>query len=108
MKNILIIGGSSGIGKALVHILDKSKNNVFSTYFFSDSKEEMEVSYHHLNVLDDDLDFSFLPDKLDGLVYFPGSIQLAPFHRIKPADFTKDFDFQVTGAIKVIAEVKSI
>ncbi len=105
MKNILIIGGSSGIGKALVHILDKSKNNVFSTYFFSDSKEEMEVSYHHLNVLDDDLDFSFLPDKLDGLVYFPGSIQLAPFHRIKPADFTKDFDFQVTGAIKVIQAV---
>ena len=105
MKNILIIGGSSGIGKALVHLLDKSENTVFSTYFSSDSQEESEVSYHHLNVLEDDLDLAFLPEKLDGLVYCPGSIQLAPFHRIKPADFTKDFEFQVTGAIKVIQAV---
>lgn len=105
MKNILIIGGSSGIGKALSHCLDKTQCIIHSTYFNSDLPSEAEVNYHHLNVLSDDLKLTFLPDKLDGLVYCPGSIQLAAFHRIKPSDFTKDFELQVTGAIKVIQAV---
>jgi NAD(P)-dependent dehydrogenase (short-subunit alcohol dehydrogenase family) len=35
-------------------------------------------------------------------VYCPGSINLRPFERIKPADFEADFKLQVTGAIKVL------
>jgi len=105
MKNILIIGGSSGIGKTLAFNLDKSENTVFATYLNTEIHNKDGVIYHPLDVLSEEIDLSFLPDKLDGLVYCPGSIQLAPFHRIKPADFTKDFELQVTGAIKVIQSV---
>jgi len=39
-------------------------------------------------------------ESLDGLVYCPGSINLKPFHRIKPEAFVDDFNLQVVGAIK--------
>lgn len=42
---------------------------------------------------------------IDGLVYCPGSIHLRPFERIKPSDFTADYELQVVGAIKVIQAV---
>ena len=32
MRNYLIIGGSSGIGKELVSILENDENNLFVTY----------------------------------------------------------------------------
>jgi NAD(P)-dependent dehydrogenase (short-subunit alcohol dehydrogenase family) len=63
------------------------------------------ISYHSLNVLDEAIDLSFLPEKLDGVVYCPGSINLKPFARIKPEDFTNDFNLQVGGMIKVLQAV---
>jgi NAD(P)-dependent dehydrogenase (short-subunit alcohol dehydrogenase family) len=58
-----------------------------------------------LNVLEDELDLSFVPDELHGLAYCPGSINLKPFHRIKPAEFIDDLKLQTIGAIKVIQAV---
>jgi NAD(P)-dependent dehydrogenase (short-subunit alcohol dehydrogenase family) len=51
------------------------------------------------------MDFSYLPEKIDGLVYCPGNIHLAPFHRIKPVDFLNDYTLQVVGAIQVIQAI---
>lgn len=42
------------------------------------------------------------PEKLDGLVYFPGSISLKPFHRISAEEFTKDLQINLLGAIHVL------
>ena len=55
-----------------------------------------------LNVLDENPDFSFLPDVIDGLVYCPGAVNLKPFARIKPEDFVADYQLQLIGAVKVI------
>jgi NAD(P)-dependent dehydrogenase (short-subunit alcohol dehydrogenase family) len=52
--------------------------------------------------MDAEIDFSFLPEILDGVVYCPGSINLKPFARIKSEDFTNDFNLQVGGLIKVL------
>jgi NAD(P)-dependent dehydrogenase (short-subunit alcohol dehydrogenase family) len=60
------------------------------------------ISYHSLNVLDAELNFSYLPEILDGVVYCPGSINLKPFGRIKPEEFTNDFNLQVGGLIKIL------
>jgi NAD(P)-dependent dehydrogenase (short-subunit alcohol dehydrogenase family) len=57
---------------------------------------------HPLNVLNESIDFSFLPTTLDGLIYCPGTINLRPFARIQPSDFLQDFNLQVGGAVKVI------
>lgn len=102
MKNILIVGHSSGIGKALSEKLSKD-NKVFGTYCKNQStSNNQNTTSHYLNVLDENIDISFLPETLDGIAYCPGAINLKPFARIKEEDFISDFKLQVTGAIKVI------
>ncbi len=106
MKNYLVIGASSGIGKELASILQREGNQVYGTY----RQTEVEpggngVQYHYLDVSADQPDLSFLPEKLDGIAYCPGTISLRPFARIKPEDFVKDFHVQVLGAVKVIQAV---
>lgn len=102
MKNILIVGSSSGIGNSLSKILSKN-HRVFGTFCKNNLAETSNnISLHYLNVLDDRMDFSFLPETLDGIVYCPGAINLKPFARIKEDDFINDYKLQVIGAIKVI------
>ena len=103
MSTYLIIGASSGIGKKLTEQLLDSGHSVYATYFKNKLEPQSGKSYYHyLNVLDESSSLDFLPDSLDGLVYCPGSINLRPFERIKPADFAADFNLQVIGAIKII------
>jgi len=103
MSNFVIIGGSSGMGQEAVAHLAGLGNRVYATYHSHPMVSDSDlISYHLLNVLDDSLDFSFLPDTIDGLVYCPGAIKLRPFGRISPADFISDFNLQVIGAIKCI------
>ena len=108
MKNYLVIGASSGIGKQLAHDLKDAGHNVYATYNSNPvAAAEPGLEYHALNVLDDSLNLDFLPDQLDGLVYCPGSINLKPFTRIRPEQFTEDFNLQVVGAVKVIQQALS-
>lgn len=103
MSTYLIIGASSGIGKKLADQLVESGHNILATYFKNKPESNTDLpAYHYLNVLDETITPDFLPDVLDGLVYCPGSINLRPFERIKPADFVADFNLQVMGAIKII------
>ena len=98
MKNIVIIGGSSGIGKACVDLLSK-QNNVISTYNSTEPTTHKEL-YHHLDV--NNPDYSFLPEVIDGLVYCPGRIKLTAFAKIKKETFIDDYEIQVIGAIQAI------
>lgn len=102
MKNYLIIGCSTGIGNAIFNRLGQN-HHVIGTYYKNQPESTLTNSIiHYLNVLDESSEFSFIPEKLDGLIYCPGSIQLKPFHRFKEDDFIKDYQLQVIGAVKVI------
>ena len=107
MKKFLVIGGSSGIGKELVGLLADKGYTVFATYNDHPvDSDRSNVSYFSLNVLDDDLNLEALPERLDGVAYCPGSINLMPFHRIKPEAFSKDYELQVVGAIRVLQQIQ--
>jgi NAD(P)-dependent dehydrogenase (short-subunit alcohol dehydrogenase family) len=103
MQNYLIIGGSSGIGQELAAQLSQSGNQVIATFNKNEpTGQNPQIRFHHLNVLEETPSLDFLPDELAGFAYCPGSINLRPFERIKPADFETDYKLQVIGAIKLI------
>lgn len=105
MSKYLVIGGSSGIGEATVQSLKEQGHSVIATYNNNPQQNSEDIEYHHLNVLDDSLDLSFVGEELDGLVYCPGSIDLKPFKRFDPKEFLEDYELQVLGAIKVLQQV---
>ncbi|MCA6387201.1 MAG: SDR family oxidoreductase [Cytophagales bacterium] len=103
MANTLIIGASSGNGASLAKQLIAEGQQVFGTFNkTTGTSTDGFVKFQSLNVLDENPDFSFLPDVLDGLVYCPGAVNLKPFARVKPEDFVADFQLQLVGAVKVI------
>jgi NAD(P)-dependent dehydrogenase (short-subunit alcohol dehydrogenase family) len=108
MANYLIIGGSSGIGQSLVHLLAQNGHLVSASYFKGEQIEKIpNVNYFHYNVLEAFPENEFLPESLDGLVYCPGAIDLKPFGRISPEQFLEDYNLQVVGAIRVLQAVSS-
>ena len=102
MRNYVIIGGSSGIGKSLSEILSSNGNNVIATYNSNPQSDSDNIQYMKFNVLEDELDLDQLPDEIHGLVYCPGSINLKQFHRFSSEDFLEDYKLQVIGATNVI------
>tara|TARA_B110000444_G_scaffold252279_1_gene281358 strand:- start:798 stop:1499 length:702 start_codon:yes stop_codon:yes gene_type:complete len=103
-KNILIIGGSSGIGLALANLLSPS-NNIYVASRSSASLTGLNVHHLHFDATSDSLDTSMLPDKLDGFVYCPGSINLRPFKGLSVDAFEKDFQINVMGAVNSLKNV---
>ena len=94
-KNIVIVGGNSGIGKATAQNLKDQGANLF---LYSKSGEGTEA-------LDTSKDFERmpnLPEVIDGVVYCPGTINLKPFHRISIADFQQELEVNFLGAVRVL------
>jgi len=103
-KNILIIGGTSGIGLALVELISAT-NNVFVASRSNDSIANLDVQHIPFDATTDILDVSLLPEHLDGFVYCPGSINLRPFRGLSAEAFEKDFQINVLGAVNSLKSV---
>ena len=105
-KNILIVGGSSGIGLALAEILSP----INSVYIASRSRENLtnlEVTHIPYDATTQNLEISSLPDTVDGFVYCPGSINLRPFKGLSSEAFEKDFQINVIGAVNSLKSILS-
>lgn len=97
MGNILVIGGTKGIGRALVARL------VNQHQLFVWAREAVEIAGAQVTVnnpVESVPDISALPDRLDGFVYCPGSIHLKPFARLSAEDFMQDFSINLLGAVR--------
>jgi NAD(P)-dependent dehydrogenase (short-subunit alcohol dehydrogenase family) len=98
MKNILLIGASSAIAKKLNEDLNQKNYTVFTI-----SRTALETANHFTyegSIMDCELPSVDIP--LDGLVYFPGTINLKPFKSIKPTDVQQEFEINALGAFRCI------
>ena len=103
-KNILLIGGSSGIGLATAKLLINS-HEVYIASRSSDSLTGLDIHHLPFDVTTDDLSTLEIPDELSGFVYCPGSINLRPFKGLKPEAFEVDFQINVMGFVKSLQAV---
>ncbi len=99
-KNILLIGGSYGIGLEIANRL-KEEANVFIA---SRTNNDIPAGVTHLefDVLANDISSLDLPDTLHGLVYCPGSINLRPFKMLRPDTFEKDMEINFMGLVRSV------
>ena len=98
----LIVGGTSGIGRALV---DQLLTTGHTVHVWARERRDLPatVGFTALDVTSDDADYKgALPDTLDGLVYCPGSIDLRSFRSLKPEAFREAFELNVVGAVRCL------
>jgi short-subunit dehydrogenase len=104
MKNILLIGGSYGMGLAIAKELHNG-NKVFIASRTYENLNDLNVTHIPFDALTDTLDTTQLPEVIDGLVYCPGSINLRPFRGLKIDAFESDMQINFISLVKVIQTV---
>jgi len=98
MKKVVIIGGSKGIGNAL--LIEKLKDSVV----YNLSRTTPDIADKNLIHFSVDILKDELPEieSIDSLIYCPGSINLKPIQSLSVDDFRNDYEINVIGAVKVI------
>lgn len=97
---ILLIGGNSGIGLATARLLKSSGASLLAAARTKRPLAELGIPVQEFDALaPTSLE---LPPVLDGLVYFPGSITLKPFHRLTSEDFLNDYRINCLGAAAAV------
>jgi NAD(P)-dependent dehydrogenase (short-subunit alcohol dehydrogenase family) len=94
-KNIVLVGGNSGIGKAVAAQLQENGATIFSYSRTGEGTAAVDFST-------DFEELPGLPEIIDGVVYCPGTINLKPFHRISIADFKQEMEVNFYGAIRLL------
>ncbi len=99
MKHFLLIGASSAIAQSTksallakgYEVTQLSRNQSVSDYELTDYLSALPA----------------IETRFDGIVYFPGSINLKPFRSLKLEDFQSDFNIHVLGAVNVLKTYQS-
>lgn len=103
-KNILLIGGSHGIGLSLVKKLQED-HTLFIASRTKEGLEGLDIEHTEFDATSDELDTAFLPDELHGFVYCPGNINLKPFKMMSTDTFEEDMQLNFFGLVKVVKDI---
>ncbi len=98
-KTFLFAGASSAIAKEATKLL-KHKGHKVIGISTKDTNSLYDEFYQVANY-----DFAAFPeiaDHIDGLVYFPGTINLKPFARLTQVEFITDFQINSLGAVAFV------
>ena len=91
---ILLIGASSTIAQTYFN----EYNSHHDVVRLSSNEEFSDASGFNIEDESTYLDVN----EIDGLVYFPGTINLKPFKRLKLDNFKEDFDINVLGLVRIL------
>ncbi|MBP9793519.1 MAG: SDR family oxidoreductase [Flavobacterium sp.] len=96
MKTYVFAGASSLIAQETAKLLQAKGHKVIGV-----STKPKSYNYDEFYQIESYVfgNFPTIEEDLHGLVYFPGNINLKPFHRLKPEEFTTDFTLNSLGAV---------
>ena len=77
-----------GLGHKIIGISTKKENTTYDSFFTVDNYEAPSLP--------------LINESIDGLVYFPGTINLKPFNRLTINDFLTDYQINSLGAVAFI------
>ena len=103
-RNILVIGGSHGIGLSMTQQLAKEDN----LFVASRTKEELvslNVTHIPFDAATDELDIDDLPAELHGFAYCPGSITLKPFKMMSLETFKEDMQINFFSLVRTVKTI---
>ncbi len=103
-KNILLIGGSHGIGFEIASKLHQD-HTVYVASRTNENLGNLDVNYIEYDTEKDTLDLSQLPDHLDGFVFCPGTINLKPFKMLSVDTFRDDMELNFLSMVNVVHQV---
>ena len=101
-KQYVVVGGSKGIGLAIVKRLVDEGHRVLILSRTADTLAELDVTHIPWDAANEEFPKGEMPSAIHGLVYCPGSLNLRSFKSIKPDVFLADFNINVVGAVKSI------
>ena len=101
-KSILVVGGSGGIGAAVVtKLADAGHQLTVTGRDVSKIAARDGVSVQQFSV-EDAASALVLPESLEGVGYCPGTILLKPFHRLTEEEMRRDMEVNFFGAVRVL------
>ncbi|MGX7126898.1 SDR family NAD(P)-dependent oxidoreductase [Enterococcus viikkiensis] len=106
MKKAVVLGGSSGIGLAMVkNLVDKGYSNI---YVFDKQKPQIDikqVTYKHFDAVIDSYDiFDKYVDQIDTLLITAGYGRVAPFETFQDAEIKNNLLVNAVAPIRVISK----
>ncbi|UJH67099.1 SDR family NAD(P)-dependent oxidoreductase [Allomuricauda sp. SCSIO 65647] len=105
-KNILLIGGSHGIGLAMAKELAKD-HSVFVASRTHGELNGSGITHITFDATNDELDVSRLPDEIHGFAYCPGTINLKPFKMLSLDTFKEDMEVNFFSLVKIVSAIMS-
>jgi NAD(P)-dependent dehydrogenase (short-subunit alcohol dehydrogenase family) len=102
-NHTLIVGGSSGIGAALVETLVAHGHQVTHLSREPQKAPALDaVRGYRWDAVSEPFPTDCLPERLDGFVYCPGSIRLKPFARLQAQELRDDLELNLIGAVRAL------
>ncbi|SDQ80597.1 SDR family NAD(P)-dependent oxidoreductase [Flagellimonas zhangzhouensis] len=103
-KKILLIGGSYGIGLEMAKKLSKD-HHVFVASRSSELLSNPNITHIPFDALKEDISEKVIPEKLDGFVYCPGSINLKPFKTMGIDTIQNDMEINFFALVKAVKSI---
>ncbi len=101
-RTYLVVGHSSGIGRALTERALADGHAVYGVSRRASGIVAPALTERQADILEVDLASLDLPQVLDGVAYCPGSLNLKSFRALKEKDFLDDFRISALGAVRVL------